>query len=128
VSQAPVMNGLPDAAVDGDARRPRIGIMVVGYNAATTLAKTLDRIPVEFRSRIAQVIVLDDASKDDTASHGQLWAQREDTAKTIVIRHSKNLGYGGNQKAGYAAASSGCAPRCSATSSCCAWCRTPRRP
>jgi glycosyltransferase involved in cell wall biosynthesis len=104
VSQAPVVNGLPAAAVNGDAGWPRIGIMVVAYNAATTLAKTLDRIPVEFRARIAEVIVLDDASKDDTASHGQLWAQREDTPKTIVIRHSKNLGYGGNQKAGYALA------------------------
>jgi 2-polyprenyl-3-methyl-5-hydroxy-6-metoxy-1,4-benzoquinol methylase len=96
------------AAKIGTAARastgPRIGILVVAYNAATTLSATLDRIPVDFRQRISEVIVLDDASHDDTFTHGQAWAQREDTPKTLVIRHTKNLGYGGNQKAGYALA------------------------
>jgi SAM-dependent methyltransferase len=78
--------------------------MVVAYNAASTLSKTLDRIPVEFRDQIAEVIVLDDASHDETFSYGQSWADRADTPKTMVIRHTKNLGYGGNQKAGYALA------------------------
>jgi glycosyltransferase involved in cell wall biosynthesis len=87
-----------------DADRPRIGILVVAYNAATTLSRTLDRIPVDFRDRIAEVIILDDASPDDTFVYGQTWAQREDTPKTVVIRHTKNLGYGGNQKAAYAVA------------------------
>ena len=81
--------------------RPRIGILVVAYNAATTLSATLDRIPVDFRDRIAEVIILDDASHDDTFVYGQTWAKREDTPNTLVIRHTKNLGYGGNQKAGY---------------------------
>src|SRR5690242_4812426 len=87
-----------------DGNRPRIGILVVAYNAATTLSRTLDRIPVGFRDRIAEVIILDDASHDDTFVYGQTWAQREDTPKTVVIRHTKNLGYGGNQKAAYAVA------------------------
>ena len=47
-------------------REPRIGILVVAYNAASTLAKTLDRIPAEFRSRISEVFVCDDASPDHT--------------------------------------------------------------
>jgi glycosyltransferase involved in cell wall biosynthesis len=79
----------------------RIGILVVAYNAASTLAATLDRIPVDFRDKIAEVIVLDDASKDNTFEYGRGWAQRADTPRTLVIRHTKNLGYGGNQKAGY---------------------------
>ena len=87
-----------------DAERPRIGILVVAYNAATTLSATLDRIPVDFRDRITEVIILDDASHDDTFAYGQTWAQRQDTPKTVVIRHTKNLGYGGNQKAAYAVA------------------------
>ncbi|MGW2846904.1 hypothetical protein, partial [Streptomyces sp. NPDC001274] len=33
---------------------PRIGILVVAYNAETTLERTLDRIPADFRSRIAE--------------------------------------------------------------------------
>ena len=80
---------------------PRIGILVVAYNAESTLAATLDRIPVDFRKRIAEVIVLDDASHDDTFAHGQAWAKRPDSPPTLVVRHTKNLGYGGNQKAAY---------------------------
>jgi glycosyltransferase involved in cell wall biosynthesis len=80
---------------------PRIGILVVAYNAESTLAATLDRIPVEFRKRIAEVIVLDDASRDDTFAHGQAWAKRPGSPPTLVVRHTKNLGYGGNQKAAY---------------------------
>ncbi|MFL6144091.1 MAG: glycosyltransferase [Labedaea sp.] len=80
---------------------PRIGILVVAYNAAATLLATLDRIPADFWEQIAEVIVLDDASHDDTVSLGRNWARRAETPKTLVISHTKNLGYGGNQKAGY---------------------------
>lgn len=82
----------------------RIGIVVVAYNAASTLVDTLDRIPAGFRSEIAEIIILDDASADDTYALGQSWACQADTPKTLVVRHSKNLGYGGNQKAAYALA------------------------
>jgi 2-polyprenyl-3-methyl-5-hydroxy-6-metoxy-1,4-benzoquinol methylase len=85
-------------------RQPRIGIVVVAYNAASTLLTTLDRIPHDFRSRIAEVIVCDDASHDDTFELGREWAARPDTPTTHVLRHTKNLGYGGNQKAAYALA------------------------
>lgn len=88
-------------ASGNDLAQPRIGILVVAYNAASTLAATLDRIPAEFRPRIAEVIVLDDASHDDTVAHGLAWARRPDTPQTLVVRHTKNLGYGGNQKAAY---------------------------
>ena len=56
--------------------RSRIGILVVAYNAESTLRATLDRVPVGFRERIAEVIVLDDASHDDTFAHGKAWAER----------------------------------------------------
>lgn len=81
--------------------RPRIGILVVAYNAESTLRATLDRIPVDFRERIAEMIVLDDASHDHTFASGKAWAERPDTPRTLVVRHTKNLGYGGNQKAAY---------------------------
>jgi glycosyltransferase involved in cell wall biosynthesis len=91
----------PSTRTGQERPAPRIGILVVAYNAATTLSSTLDRIPMEFRDRIAEVIVLDDASHDDTVQYGQSWAERHDTPQTLVIRHTKNLGYGGNQKAAY---------------------------
>ena len=79
----------------------RIGIAVVAFNAESTLLKTLERIPVEFRSQIEEIIICDDASHDSTFDHGREWALRPDTPRTYVLRHTKNLGYGGNQKAAY---------------------------
>jgi glycosyltransferase involved in cell wall biosynthesis/ubiquinone/menaquinone biosynthesis C-methylase UbiE len=87
--------------VSGDQAHPRIGILVVAYNAEQTLRATLDRVPADFRGRVAEVIVLDDASHDDTFAHGLAWAGRPDTPRALVLRHTKNLGYGGNQKAAY---------------------------
>ncbi|GAA4917410.1 bifunctional glycosyltransferase/class I SAM-dependent methyltransferase [Streptomyces coeruleoprunus] len=85
-------------------RTPRIGILVVAYNAESTLEKTLDRIPAEFGPRIAEILILDDASQDATFAAGCRWSQRPGRPPTVVMRHTKNLGYGGNQKAGYALA------------------------
>jgi glycosyltransferase involved in cell wall biosynthesis len=79
---------------------PRIGILVVAYNAAGTLAQVLDRIPADFRPHIEKVFVGDDASQDST--HLVALGYRQLTGMPIeAVRHAKNLGYGGNQKAGY---------------------------
>jgi glycosyltransferase involved in cell wall biosynthesis len=80
---------------------PRIGILVVAYNAAATLGQVLDRIPADFRSRITQVLVSDDASHDATYLVGLGWQQLNEDLPLTVIRQDRNLGYGGNQKAGY---------------------------
>jgi glycosyltransferase involved in cell wall biosynthesis len=80
--------------------KKRIGILVVAYNAATTLAKVLDRIPAEIRSEIEEVIVSDDHSQDSTYLVGLGYQQMSDLPITL-IRQATNLGYGGNQKAGY---------------------------
>ena len=82
---------------------PRIGILVVAYNAATTLASVLDRIPPSFRHRIEEVIVADDASPDGGSTYlvGLGYQTRGSDLPLTVIRHETNLGYGGNQKAGY---------------------------
>ena len=83
-----------------DGQRLRIGILVVAYNAATTLAGVLDRIPPEIRSDIEEVIVSDDHSDDSTYLVGLGYQQLSELPITM-IRQPKNLGYGGNQKAGY---------------------------
>src|SRR5450631_739223 len=80
--------------------KTRIGILVVAYNAATTLAKVLDRIPDSIRPDIAEVIVSDDHSQDSTYLVGLGYKQVSDLPITL-IRQPQNLGYGGNQKAGY---------------------------
>jgi glycosyltransferase involved in cell wall biosynthesis len=78
----------------------KIGLLVVAYNAASTLAAVLDRIPGEFRPKVAEVVVSDDASQDSTYLVGLGYSQVSDLPIT-VIRQPENLGYGGNQKAGY---------------------------
>jgi glycosyltransferase involved in cell wall biosynthesis len=78
----------------------KIGILVVAYNAATTLASVLDRIPADFRSRISEIFVSDDHSQDSTYLVGLGYQQTSDLPITMV-RQPRNLGYGGNQKAGY---------------------------
>ena len=56
--------------VDSRRRMARIGIVVVAYNAASTLEAVLDRIPHDFRERVTAVLVSDDASHDDTYAIG----------------------------------------------------------
>jgi glycosyltransferase involved in cell wall biosynthesis len=80
---------------------PRIGVLVVAYNAATTLAQTLSRLPDSFTSVVEHVLVCDDASTDDTYEVG-LRFKSGSTLPLTLMKHDQNLGYGGNQKVGYA--------------------------
>lgn len=82
-------------------REPRIGILVVAYNAATTLTATLDRIPDDFWARITEVFICDDASQDGTHLRGLDYQRAASGRPITVVHHQRNLGYGGNQKSGY---------------------------
>ena len=80
----------------------RIGIIVVAYNAASTLAKVLDRIPREFIPRITQILICDNASEDQTYLVGLGYKQVDGRKLPLeVLRNPRNVGYGGNQKIGY---------------------------
>ena len=78
----------------------KIGVLIVAYNAQETLAKVLDRIPLEFAKQIDSILVCDDASTDYTHNVGLQYQSNSQLPLTIV-RHEINLGYGGNQKTGY---------------------------
>ena len=80
----------------------RIGIIVVAYNAASTLAKVLDRIPPEFIPRITKILICDNASEDQTYLVGLGYKQVDGRKLPLeVLRNPRNVGYGGNQKIGY---------------------------
>lgn len=66
-------------------------VVLPAYNAALTLAKTLADIPA---GCVDEIILVDDASKDATVDIAR-------RLKLTVFTHSKNLGYGGNQKTCY---------------------------
>lgn len=61
------------------------------YNAARTLERTVQDIP---KGAVDEIIVVDDCSRDNTFEIAQKLG-------LTVIRHEKNLGYGGNQKTCY---------------------------
>lgn len=79
----------------------RVGVLVVAYEASATLEAVLNRIPQDFRSSITSILVCDDASSDDTYQVGMRVKQARPDLPLHVIRRPVNLGYGGNQKAGY---------------------------
>jgi len=68
-----------------------IVVVMPAYNAERTLRRTYAEIPTDV---VDDVILVDDKSQDQTAEIAQALG-----IKTIV--HSKNLGYGGNQKTCY---------------------------
>jgi glycosyltransferase involved in cell wall biosynthesis len=60
---------MPHGAADcvpADSHGRRIAILVVAYNALTTLSKVLKRIPKDVCANIDEVAVFDDASNDET--------------------------------------------------------------
>lgn len=71
--------------------RKKLVVVMPAYNAEKTLRMTYDDLPHEY---VDDIILVDDASSDRTAS-----VARELGIKTIV--HTKNRGYGGNQKTCY---------------------------
>jgi glycosyltransferase involved in cell wall biosynthesis len=79
----------------------KIGILVVAYNAVSTLTKVLDRIPAEVYDEIDEIAVFDDASKDDTYTLSVGYKKVKNLEKLHIYNNEKNLGYGGNQKRGF---------------------------
>jgi len=70
----------------------KVVVVLPAYNAATTIEKTYAEIPFDI---VDEVVLVDDASKDETSAVGQKLGIRH------IIRHEKNKGYGGNQKSCY---------------------------
>lgn len=72
-------------------KSPKVVIVMPAYNAVRTIRTTYKEIPQKFRRNI---ILVDDGSTDNTAL----------IAKKLGIKvfaHTRNLGYGGNQKTCY---------------------------
>ena len=70
----------------------KVVVVLPAYNAAATLEKTFAEIPFDI---VDEVVLVDDASKDDTFQVAQKLGIRH------IIRHAHNKGYGGNQKSCY---------------------------
>jgi len=69
----------------------KIVVVLPAYNAGETLEQTVKLLPKDLEM---EVILVDDNSNDDTLKIA-------DGLKITVIKHEKNIGYGGNQKTCY---------------------------
>jgi glycosyltransferase involved in cell wall biosynthesis len=100
---APVFKAtaLQDDSVLSDCKGKRIGVLIVTYNAVTTIPKVLKRITPNVWKNVEEVVIFDDASPDTTYELAMGIKMLSDIPKLNVLKHPKNLGYGGNQKAGY---------------------------
>jgi glycosyltransferase involved in cell wall biosynthesis len=72
-------------------RRAKVVIVMPAYNAALTIAETVQAIPEGFYD---EIVVVDDHSGDDTVARAR-------ALNLKAIRHPHNVGYGGNQKTCY---------------------------
>ena len=79
---------------------PKSLILIVAYNAQAHLESLFRRIPYDRLPPNCEILVSDDASPDSTYEVGQR-AALTCPIPTRVLKHPKNLGYGGNQKLGY---------------------------
>jgi 2-polyprenyl-3-methyl-5-hydroxy-6-metoxy-1,4-benzoquinol methylase len=80
---------------------PRLLILIVAYNADRTLETVLDRIPETVWQHGPRVLVIDDASQDETFEVGVRYTSGHSARDIEVLVNPVNQGYGGNQKLGY---------------------------
>lgn len=78
----------------GKKKNVKVIVHMPAYNAAKTVIKTWTEIDKDL---VNEIILVDDCSKDDTVAVAS-------TLPIKVIKHPHNVGYGGNQKTGYAEA------------------------
>lgn len=72
--------------------KQRVTVVLPAYNAERTLEQTYNEIPFDI---VDEVILVDDSSSDRTIQVASRLGIRH------IIRHERNLGYGGNQKSCY---------------------------
>ncbi|MFH1049960.1 MAG: glycosyltransferase family 2 protein [bacterium] len=70
----------------------RIVVVLPAYNAGRTVEQTYGEIPFDI---VDEVVLVDDASHDDTVEVAKSLGIRH------IVKHERNLGYGGNQKTCY---------------------------
>ena len=81
-------------------KRPEVHVAAVvpAYNVSAELGEVLRQMPLLFKT----VIVVDDASRDETAAVAERYAQLD--PRILVVRHETNMGVGGAMVTGFAKA------------------------
>ena len=85
------------------AKKDRVLVFVVAYNAERTIESVLSRIPAGLSEDYdVEILAIDDASDDRTFEIGQKVKLAGSLSLPLrVLFNPINQGYGGNQKIGY---------------------------
>lgn len=70
----------------------KVVVVLPAYNAALTMEKTISEIPMDM---VDELVLVDDNSTDNSIEVAQRLGIKH------IVRHTKNRGYGGNQKSCY---------------------------
>lgn len=79
-----------------------LAIYIPAYNAERFVGQVMRRIPSDVLARTAEIIVVDNASSDQTSEVARATARELGWSNFTLIRNEQNLGYGGSQKVAYA--------------------------
>jgi glycosyltransferase involved in cell wall biosynthesis len=81
--------------------RKKVGIFIVAFQAEHFIERVLERIPAKLSHLFAEIVVIDDSSRDATFDVAEAAGARLGFKNLLVLRTPANRGYGGNQKLGY---------------------------
>lgn len=81
--------------------QPKVLIFIVAYNAEKTIQDVLNRIKINNNFYDIEILVIDDASNDETFEKVKKMSGDFIKFKLTTLRNRINQGYGGNQKLGY---------------------------
>jgi glycosyltransferase involved in cell wall biosynthesis len=84
-------------------KQPSLLIFIVAYQAETTIADVVQRIPATLLEEYdVDILIIDDSSRDQTFEKSHAISKTTGLPfKVIVLFNPVNQGYGGNQKLGY---------------------------
>lgn len=84
------------------APKKRVLIFIVAYNAERTIQRVLGRIPPALAEHDAEILIIDDSSRDKTFERAHDLAKNGDSHLPLTVLYNPvNQGYGGNQKIGF---------------------------
>lgn len=79
----------------------KILIFIPTYNACKTITKVLDRIPTDLKNKVAELLVSDDGSSDNTFQLVLDYKKINNVKCLKAIKHETNKGYGKHLKWAY---------------------------
>jgi hypothetical protein len=87
--RAPLQVDLRSTAYD--AASPRLSVLTTVYNYSEHVGRALDSI-ASSQFRDLEIVVVDDASTDDSLDSVRDWMERNERVATMLVRHATNRG------------------------------------